>query len=280
MKQISHSEITTYLDCQRKWDLIYNKKLKIDSIHFKFGSVGHKVMETRVIPDEMLYPELKEEFGISSWKDYFTPILNEIDEYFKDYEVLSREFRVQNEMLVGVVDCVWKHKSTNRILITDYKFSNADKGQEDVLLDQQMYIYAVLYALSTNTPLEQIDIGYINIPKKEMNKPRVLKSGQLSKDKAQNVTYDTYIKTIEELGLNIEEYRDFLDEISGRKLVAISPQPVNVDMAKRIMENIDNVIKDMQKGYILEKCSFMCKHCDCVQYCKYGREIDKNENNI
>lgn len=276
MEQISHSEITTYLDCQRKWDLIYHKGLKLDNIHFKFGSIGHKVMETKTIPNEELYPELKEEFGISSWEAYFTPILRELDEYFKDYDVLHREFRVENEYLVGVIDCVWKHKTTGRILITDYKFSNSDKGQEDVLLDQQMYIYAVLYALNTNTSLDNISIGYINIPKKEMDKPRVLKSGQLSKDKSQNVTYDTFVETIQTMNLNIDDYKDFLDEISGRKLISISPQPVNVDMAKRIMENIDHVIQDMQKGYVLEKCSFMCKHCDYVQYCKYGREINEN----
>ena len=276
MKQISHSEISTYLDCQKKWDLQYNKGLRFDNIHTRFGSMGHNVLETRIIPDEILYPELKEEFGISSWCRYFEPIFKEIDTYFKDYELIYTEHRVENEVLKGVIDCVWKHKTMGRYLITDYKFSNTDKGQEDVLLDEQMYIYAVLLALELNISLEQIDIGYINIPKKEMDNPRVLKSGQLSKDKAQNVTYEKYVDTINELGLNIADYEDFLAEIKGRKLISIEPQPINVDMAYRIMENVDNVVRDMQKGYVLEKCSFMCKRCDCIQYCKYNKEI-KNE---
>lgn len=276
MKTVSHSEISTYLDCQKKWDLQYNKGLRFDNIHTRFGSMGHNVLETRIIPDEILYPELKEEFGISSWCRYFEPIFKEIDEYFKDYELIYTEHRVENEVLKGVIDCVWKHKTTGRYLITDYKFSNTDKGQEDVLLDEQMYIYAVLLALELEISLEQIDIGYINIPKKEMDNPRVLKSGQLSKDKAQNVTYEKYVDTINELGLNIADYEDFLAEIKGRKLISIEPQPINVDMAYRIMENVDNVVRDMQKGYILEKCSFMCKRCDCIQYCKYNKEI-KND---
>lgn len=276
MKTVSHSEISTYLDCQKKWDLQYNKGLRFDNIHTRFGSMGHNVLETRIIPDEILYPELKEEFGISSWCRYFEPIFKEIDVYFKDYELIYTEHRVENEVLKGVIDCVWKHKTTGRYLITDYKFSNTDKGQEDVLLDEQMYIYAVLLALELGLSLEQIDIGYINIPKKEMDNPRVLKSGQLSKDKAQNVTYEKYVETINELGLNMADYEDFLAEIKGRKLISIEPQPINVDMAYRIMENVDNVVRDMQKGYVLEKCSFMCKRCDCIQYCKYNKEI-KNE---
>ena len=59
---VSHSEITTYLDCQKKWELQYIKGLKVDNIHLQFGSMGHKVLETRVIPDESLYPELKDKF--------------------------------------------------------------------------------------------------------------------------------------------------------------------------------------------------------------------------
>lgn len=276
-KAVSHSEISTYLECQKKWQLQYIKGIKFENIHTKFGSMGHEALETRVIPDEVLYPELKEEFGITSWESYFTPIFKEIDAYFADYNLLHRELKVENDIIKGVIDCVWQHKETGRYLITDYKFSNTDKGQEDVLLDEQMYIYALLFAVANDVPLENVSIGYINIPKKEMDNPRVLKSGQLSKDKAQNVTYEKYVETINKLGLNIADYEDFLSEIKDKKLISIQIQPVNTDMALRIMENIDNVVKDMQKDYVLEKCSFQCKRCDYVQYCKYGKEI-KNEN--
>ena len=277
MRQVSHSEITTYLDCQKKWELIYQKKLKIDNVHLRFGSMGHEVLETRILPDESLYPELKETFNISSWENYFNPIFKELDDYFESYEVLHREYRIETPSMKGVIDVVWKNKETGRILITDYKFSNTDKGQEDILLDEQMYIYAVVYAHLNGLSLEDIDIGYINIPKCEMNKPRVLKSGQLSKDKAQNVTYNKYVETIQELGLNKADYEDFLAEISGRTLLSISISPINEEMAVRIMTNIDNVIKDMDKGYVLEKCTYQCKRCEFLQYCKYGKEIKKDE---
>jgi hypothetical protein len=275
-RTVSHSEISAYLDCQKKWDLQYNKGIKFDNVHFQFGSLGHKTLETRLIPDEALYPELKDAFGISSWLNYFTPIFKELDARMCDFELLYSELPVENETIKGVIDAVWKHKKTGRYLITDYKFSTTDKGQEDVLLDEQMYIYAILLAVKLNVSLDQIDIGYINIPKKELDNPRVLKNGTLSKDKAQNVTYDKYVEKINELGLKIEDYEDFLSEIRGKTLLTIEYQPINIDMAYRITENIDNVIYDMSKGYVLEKCSFQCKKCEYLQYCKYNKQISQN----
>lgn len=272
-RQISHSEITTYLDCQKKWDLVYNKCLKIDNVHLRFGSMGHEVLETREIPDEMLYPELKEEFGIQSWKNYFTTILNELDEYFKDYEVLHKEYRIENEQIKGVIDVVWRHKTTGRILITDYKFSTKNKGLEDILLDEQMYLYAMIYGVQNKLSIDDIDIGYVNIPKCEMVKPRVLKNGTLSKDKAQNTTYNLYVESINELGLNISDYEDILSELTNKTMINVSISQMNRDMMLRIAQNVDNVIKDMEKGYVLEKCTFQCKYCDFLQYCKYGKEI-------
>jgi hypothetical protein len=272
-KKVSHSEITTYVDCQKKWELQYVKGLKVDNIHFQFGSMAHKVMETRQIPDEELYQDLKEAFGITSWKNYFESILEELDERMSDYEILHQEYRVESEEMVGVIDVVWKHKETGRYLITDYKFSNSDKGQVDILLDEQMYIYAVIFATMNGITLDEIDIGYINIPKTEMNSPRTLKNGQLSKDKAQNTTHKRYLEKIKELGLDETKYEDILLELKSKHLLTIETSPINQDMAYRIMTNIDNIIKDMQKGYVLEKCSYMCKRCECLDYCKYGKEI-------
>ena len=274
-RQVSHSEITTYLDCQKKWDLIYNKGLKVDNIHLQFGSMGHEVLETRIIPDEGLYPELKEAFGITSWDNYFTTIFNELDESFKNYEVLHREYRVETEDIKGVIDVVWRCKITGKILITDYKFSNKDKGQVDIWLDEQLYIYAAAYASLNNIPLEDIFIGYINIPKAEMKKPRMLKNGTLSKDKAQNTTYALYMEAITENGLNAEDYADILSEITDKRLTSVATSNINIDMAKRILMNIDNTIKDMSnKDYVLEKCTFQCKYCDFLQYCKYDKPVN------
>lgn len=272
-RKVSHSEITTYLDCQKKWDLVYNQGLKVDNIHLQFGSMGHSVLETRVIPDESLYPELKEAFNISSWENYFTTIFNELDETFKNYELLHTEYRIETEDVKGVIDAVWRNKTTGKILITDYKFSNKDKGQVDIWLDEQMYIYAAAYAIQNKMFLCDINIGYVNIPKAEMKKPRLLKNGTLSKDKAQNTTYELYLEAIRENNLSVDDYQDILSEITDKHMTSVSTSNINLEMAERIMSNIDNVIKDMDKGYVLEKCTFQCKYCEFLEYCKYEKEI-------
>ena len=277
MKQISHSEITTYLDCQKKWDLIYRQHQKVDNIHFQFGSMGHKVLETRVIPDEMMYPELKEAFEITSWTDYFNQIFNEIDSYFVDYTLIARELPVESPELKGVIDAVWINNKTGKYLITDYKFSTSNKTVSDITIDEQMYIYAYLYSKMNNISLDDIDIGYVSIPKCQYSEPRVLKNGQLSKDKSQKTTYDMYKHAIQKYGLNESDYEDVLSELSGKTMVHIVQSSINRDTLVKIITNIAFVIDDMQKGYVLEKFSYMCSKCDFVQYCKYGKPIKTSD---
>lgn len=268
MKQISHSEISTYLDCQKKWKLIYKDKIKISSPHLLFGDMGHKVLYSRTIPDEILYPELKEHFSISNWKKYFSTILNEIDEAFKDYEILYREEPVEDEFLKGIIDVVLKHKSTGRYLLVDYKFSTGIKKFEELFVDEQLYIYAYLFSNKYNIPIEDIDIGYMNISKQDIDNPRVLNNGKLSKDKNQNTTYDLYLEKIKELNLDINDYLDILSILKTKKQTTLFKNSINKRVMIRILTNIDNVIKDMQKDYILEKCSYMCTRCEFYERCK------------
>lgn len=276
-RKISHSAITTYLDCQRKWDLIYNHGLKVDNIHLQFGSMAHKVLETKQIPDEILYPELKEYFGIKSWSNYFNNIFKELDNFIttNDLEQIGSEVDVADDNLVGCIDCVYKIKGTDRYVIADYKFSSGIKGYDELLLDEQMYIYAFLYATEKNIPLDNISTCYINIPKVELDEPRILKNGELSKDKSQNTTYEKYLNKIQELNLDISKYEDVLDALKDKPYIVFTINRLNIDRLASVFRNIENVIRDMQKGYVLEKNSYMCTKCDFYEYCKLGKEIKK-----
>ena len=84
-----------------------------------------------------------------------------------------------------------------------------------------------------------------------------------------------YVEAIKENGLNISDYEDILSEITDKRMCTIAISPINNEMAVRIMTNIDNTIKDMlNKDYVLEKCTFQCKYCDFLQYCKYNKPIN------
>lgn len=264
--RISHSEITTYLDCQKKWKLQYVDGIKLTNPHFIFGEMAHRVLETGVIPAEELYPELKEFFGIRSWKNYFTFVMTEIKNFTKDYEIFGRELKVSNKYVKGVIDLVLK--KDNKYVLCDYKFSLGIKDWTDLALDEQLYIYAMLFSETYNISLSDIEICYISIPKTEIDEPRVLTNGKLSKDKGQNTTYEKYLAKIRELNLNEEEYKDILDVLKNKEILHIYKNKLDTNTLCSICNNIDNVLKDMKKGYILEKHSYMCKRCPYVDYCK------------
>lgn len=265
---ISYSEISTYLDCQVRWYMNYVLGYRDENEHLEFGTMAHKVLETRVIPDESLYQNLKEFFGITSWERYFTNIFEELDDRMSDYEILHREYRFDTSSLKGVIDSVWKHKTTGKILLSDYKFVTRSKNYDDITSDQQLYIYVLAWLeLNPEYSLEDMSIGYISLPKKDLDNPRVLKNGQLSKDKNQFVSYKSYHDKIVELGLDIEEYSEFLESIRDKNILDILiVEEINFDILKRIASNIDNVMKDMKKGYLLEKYPCRSYNCKCNDF--------------
>lgn len=268
-KIISHSEVQTFLDCQKKWHLRYNLKLKLETIHTLFGSMAHKVLETRIIPTEEQYQNLKGEFGIKSWHNYFTTIFNELDRRMSEYTLIQTEAKIEHDYIRGIIDCVWQHKRTGKILLTDYKFSATKKDQLDLLIDQQLYVYGALYAILNKIPLTNIEIGFITIPKTELDEPRVLAKGGLSKDKAQNTTHGKYLAKLIELNLNPADYTDILDALLGKDLVSITIGSISMEACTQIFENIEHVYNEMSKGYVLEKASsWDCRRCDLMDECK------------
>ena len=71
------------------------------------------------------------------------------------------------------------------------------------------------------------------------------------------------------------DYLDVLDILKDKKQLSLYSSSINLDMLIKILSNIDNVIKDMNKGYVLEKCSYMCSKCDFYPYCKEGKIFEK-----
>lgn len=264
----SHSEIATYLDCQKKWELTYKRGYKVDNEHVRFGRMAHKVLEKgrESIPPEEYYNSLKEFFDITSWQDYFNPVFEELEEFTKDKEIIHRELRLEDSELCGVADLIVK--DGDRVIICDYKFVNSLKDTLDLRLDQQMYIYAYLYYSRTKFDIDKIDTCYLSIPKAQFVKPRLLKSGELSKDKSQYTNKQLYLEAIAENHLNISDYTDILSILESRKAVRIVRDRLDVEMFMKVMKNIDRVIEDMRKGYVLEECSSKCKKCDFLKACK------------
>ena len=267
---LSHSEISTYLDCQRKWELAYKDGLQATNEHFQFGSMAHKVLETGLIPDEIEYCELKDAFGIPSWKDYFEKVIEDIDNYINGEEIKYRELRIESKAfdLVGVIDLVTYNPESHKYTLWDYKFTNTPRTDNSLRLDEQLTLYAILFSQEFDIPLTDIEVGYLSIPKKGITKPKILKSGGLSKAALASTTYELYLEAIRENGLNPENYLDVLEQLKYFVFVKGVRTSVPTELAVSVAENIENVMKDMQKGYVLWKHSFMCERCEFVKQCK------------
>ena len=270
MVNISHSEAVAFWDCPMKWNLIYNKKISKTNIHLEFGKMAHKALETRKIPEEYLFPELKEAFNIKSWNNYFTPIFSELDNFLKDYTILNRELYLKFGQVKGVIDLICKNNNTGEILLLDYKFKAIPNSYLDIYLDQQLSLYAYLYKGNFSVSYDNIKVGYISIPKAEYSKPELLRNGKLSKNKSQLTTKELYLQAIKEYGLDIKDYGDILKDIEDKKLLNIVISDVDENRVLKIIMNIALTISLINKGIILENFSAeKCKNCDYLKECKY-----------
>lgn len=70
-------------------------------------------------------------------------------------------------------------------------------------------------------------------------KPELLKKGGLSKNKAQNTTYELYLQAIEENGLNKDDYLDFLQHLAENGKRFFSRIDVN-----RLQPEIDSAVEE------------------------------------
>ena len=226
----SNSSLNSFANCMARYEhnyILHTQPCKPISPHLTFGIMAHDclyragklrdeyedgVLEAgdyqRVIPSEVLYGELKDEFGITNWQNYFTPVIKQTAAYERQLvkelidtqtgEVtVEREVKLQlsveqlkqigytniNQPIVGVIDCLMYTK-TNAIIL-DYKFSSSKKTQDDFDMNSQLPLYAFLVHINYDIPLHNIRYGYIDIPKKAFDKPTLLTNGTLSRAKNQ-----------------------------------------------------------------------------------------------
>ena len=108
-----------------------------------------------------------------------------------------------------------------------------------VLLDRQISIY-VLAARKLDIPVEGV---IYNVVKKAVpEKPKVLKSGKLSKSLTTNITYDSYLEAIHELGHDPAMYEDVLE-----KLKPLGNPFIKREFVPRTVEASRETLKDIQQ---------------------------------
>ena len=322
----SNSSLNCFASCMAKYEhnyILHTKPNRPISPHLVFGTMAHDVLHKAgllrdetdegvvdteqcysVIPSEVLYPELKQEFQIKSWQKYFYRVIKETEKYerqlvnelIKEGEMVSieREIKLQltpdelalagyygvTKPLVGVIDLLILSK--NYAIIVDYKFSSSRKSQDDFDMNSQLPIYSFLVSQKYGIPLKNIRYGYIDIPKQDFGEPVLLSNGTLSRAKTQNISQELYAKAVETIHGKDEKYNcepggyyyDAWCNFALNKPAYLSIQWLDMDVFYGVIPDLMNAAKmiDMMEE---EKMPFLrkydahsCKGCEFIEACK------------
>lgn len=323
----SNSSLNCFANCMAKYKLNYILRVPPDkplSPHFAFGTMAHDVLykagklrdETndgvvdkdkyyQVIPSEVLYGDLKQEFGINNWEQYFVPIIKKTAEYenklckefskeYGDYKI-EREIKLSmspeqlagngiygiKQPIVGIIDCLII-KEGQAAIILDYKFSTKKKTQDDFDMNSQLPLYAFFVSKLYNVPLRNIQYGYIDIPKVSFDKPTLLTNGTLSRSKSQNVSQEMYKKCVEaihgdDLHYNCNEggyYYDCYCNLALNQPAYLSIQYLDEYVYKGVLDDLFNAailvdaIIEKDLPFAKKYDSYSCKGCEYLQTCK------------
>ena len=323
----SNSSLNTFANCMARYEhnyILHTPPCKPVSPHLTFGVMAHDCLYRagklrdeyedgvlkpgdyqQVIPSEVLYGELKDEFGITNWQNYFTPVIKQTAEYERQlvrelidtqtgYVTVERELKLQlsveqlkkmgytniNQPIVGVIDCLIYTKT--HAIILDYKFSSSKKTQDDFDMNSQLPLYAFLVHINYDIPLHNIRYGYIDIPKKAFDKPTLLTNGTLSRSKNQNVSQEFYEQCViavhgNDPYYNCKEggyYYDIWNNLALNKAAYLSIQYLDYEVYTGVLEDLINAAKmidfmiEHKMPFLKKYDAYSCKSCEYLNACK------------
>ena len=320
----SNSSLNCFTSCMKKYELSYINHIPPDktSPHLVFGAMAHEVLEKAgrlrdeindgvvdreayypVIPSEVLYPELKEYFGINNWQGYFIPVIQEVAEHEEFWRkgiakpIVEREVKLQispevalnrygwkgvTQPMVGVIDLLIYNQERTIACILDYKFSTKRKTQDNFDHDSQLYLYALLVHTNYGIPYNNIHIGYIDIPKMSFDRPILLKNGTLSRSKSQNVSGELYKKSVIAVHGNDPYYNcdpggyyeDVYNELLNNQAAYMNTRYLDTEVMRYTCDDLFTTARmiDTMTREGLPFCrrydAYSCAGCDYLSHCK------------
>jgi CRISPR/Cas system-associated exonuclease Cas4 (RecB family) len=297
-RKVSVSAIETFASCPRKYWLQYIQGIPMPSNeHLVFGSIAHRVLEYITIgaTNESIYEMLSiykerkafkmalEALKIENVDQIVKRYIETLRNFLIKYTVISSETKLSDDENVGVIDLIAVDEVNRKLLIIDYKFTNYAKTEDDIDNNIQLYMYAKLINqyegiedILKKYKIKEIAVGYLSFDKIEPKSPKVLASGKLSKAKDKYVTYETYLKAIEDNKLNIEDYQDHLDKLQNQ---TDEDDDYGFVEKKLVKNDFEEKLKDIKSwtqliNYAVEndlfpgRDSYTCSQCNMNKICK------------
>ena len=323
----SNSSLNCFAACMAKYEhsyILHTPPCKPVSPHLTFGVMAHEVLHKAgilrdesadgviekgeymtIIPSEVLYGDLKKEFNIQNWQNYFTPVIKETAKYEKDIinelvESNTGDVRVEREVklqltvdqlkrtgitgitqpVVGVIDLLIY--TATRAVILDYKFSSSKKTQDDFDMNSQLPLYAMIVHMNYDIPLHNIQYGYIDIPKQSYGMPALLSNGTLSRSKSQNVSQEMYEKSViaihgDDPYYNCKEggyYHECWCNLALNRAAYLSLQYLDLETYLGVTRDLFNAAKmvdfmrENKMPFLRKYDAYSCKSCEYLNACK------------
>jgi CRISPR/Cas system-associated exonuclease Cas4 (RecB family) len=286
------TDLTKFCRCKRKakYSIIEKLEPKKSADHFIFGTALHSVLEQFYQNDRSLSRDVLKQIANEELSKGFMPqtleenlkldssiqlINSMIDQYFY-FSSMNDEGM---ETISTETELTFKHSSGAEIVgkpdvivgLNGKKYVLEHKGLKDFPslenLEMDMQVSAYLWLCSVNN----IDITaclYNMIRKAIPTMPKILKSGELSKDKSQNTTYDMYcrVAAINEIDILGPEYEEILEVLKGNEFV----KRERLIRTNRYLENTGNYISQIVDDFLyslakniwypnyMDKCSWDC----------------------
>jgi len=119
-----------------------------------------------------------------------------------------------NPTLVGKIDLIVYDEAVRQYMIVDHKTSSCKIDSASLEWDDQLSIY--LWCMNRMRKINFLGC-YNQLRKKIPIVPKILKNGNLSKDKSIDTTHNIYLNAIKENKLNEEDYEDILKILSTKE---------------------------------------------------------------
>ena len=284
MSTYSHSQVKMWRRCQKAWEYKYRHDLvpRRSGDALVYGKIVHKILEKyyHFHNFEKASNAVWEEYRDKYFLDEIIPLFNKANDNVSLYllhwhdeplTVVQGEMKLEvpfgRDTITGYIDgIVVDHRGHSWLL--ENKTGKQSPGVESNYWDLQTTIYHKI--LKEWHGYDLSGTMWVWLTSGEINQPRLLKNGTLSRALSQRTNWTKYVQAIDEYNLDIEDYLDLKDHFEARdndffKRVYLPYEPEIADQLYDEFKYSVDLLADAKRSQIVFPRN-MERHCSWCNY--------------